>query len=431
MRGWVDLGAAGGAWITYLIGWRAGLVVVATVALSGAAASSALRAPWLVIGSCAAAAAVVAAAEDLRRAATRVRAVADAQRQQHDEMLAEQLVRHQAAETANAHRETQLQQVTSLYQFSKTLAGSLEFEALVRMLDEAIRQQFRCGRCRTFLFDAEGRVSLVGEAPVAGAALSLRPPQPDERELTAMLERLAGPVCAGIGRDLTSGAVAMGVLPFVAVPLIVERRAVGALVVEELTPEAYRHLVSFSHQLSLALKRSSLYLLVQQLAITDGLTGLSVRRYLLQRLDEECRRAARLGQPLSVAMADLDQFKTLNDTYGHLAGDAVLRTVGARLREAIREIDLAGRYGGEEFCIILPSTDEASAQQVAERMRTAVASEPVRAYDEALSVTISIGLVTVRGETIAMEEVIDRADRALYAAKSGGRDRVVVFENRS
>ncbi len=429
MRGWIDFGSAAGVWGAYLGGWRVGLATVAAAAVCGALAGDGASRSWLGLWSCVAAAVAVAIAQELRSNAMSLRAGTDEARRQHEEVLASLLVKRQTATTDIAYLETQVQQIASLYQFSKTLSVALELEALMRTLGEAIHQQVRCGRCRLLLLDDRGQVEQVGEVRVSGEAPVIRPPEVEELSLASTMGQTGGPVGAGLGRDLTSGAVVMGVLPFVAVPLQVEQRTIGILVVEQLTPEAYRQLVSVARQLSLALKRSALYLLVQQLAITDGLTGLSVRRHVLQRLQEECSRSARLGQPLSVAMIDLDHFKAVNDSHGHLVGDAVLRAVAARVRRAVREIDLAGRYGGEEFIVVLPGADREAALQVAERVQSAVASEPVQAYDEKVSVTISVGLTTVSGRTIVAEEVVDRADRALYAAKTSGRNRVVTFES--
>ena len=133
------------------------------------------------------------------------------------------------------------------------------------------------------------------------------------------------------------------------------------------------------------------------------------------------------GKPLALMMLDIDYFKSINDTYGHDAGDDVLRDFAVRIRKSIRGIDLACRYGGEEFVIVMPETDLHVASMVAERLRRAIAGEPfaVNKGAKRIAVTISIGLATLetKGEPIA--DVLKRADRALYRAKNDGRNRVV------
>lgn len=166
-----------------------------------------------------------------------------------------------------------------------------------------------------------------------------------------------------------------------------------------------------------------------KMATEDGLTGLYVKRYFLELLAGELRRSFRYERPLSLLMCDIDYFKQVNDTYGHQAGDEVLRAVSRRLMAATREgIDSIGRYGGEEFAVMLPETDEESAWRVAERLRRSVESEPVSldGFEGSLSreigITISIGVTTLREEA-SMERLIGAADRALYMSKAQGRNR--------
>ncbi len=166
-----------------------------------------------------------------------------------------------------------------------------------------------------------------------------------------------------------------------------------------------------------------------KMATEDGLTGLYVKRYFLELLSGELRRSIRYSRPLSVLMCDIDHFKRVNDTYGHPAGDVVLRSVARRFAAATRDgIDVIGRYGGEEFAVMLPETDEESAWRVAERLRRYIESEPVSLASvegvgaEGVTVTISIGVTTITDET-TLERVIAAADKALYASKEAGRNR--------
>jgi two-component system cell cycle response regulator len=164
------------------------------------------------------------------------------------------------------------------------------------------------------------------------------------------------------------------------------------------------------------------------LALTDELTGLYERRYLLAHLNELIERVNQDGISAAVLMFDVDHFKRVNDRYGHDAGDDVLRELAARTIDSVRSVDLAARWGGEEFVVVMPETDLANAAAVAERLRLAVANEPfaVRASGEKLAVTISVGVAAAIAGGDHRDRLLKRADDALYSAKSGGRNRVII-----
>lgn len=170
---------------------------------------------------------------------------------------------------------------------------------------------------------------------------------------------------------------------------------------------------------------------LRELAVTDGLTSLYTRRHFMNLAEREFRRSKRYAAPLSLLMLDADFFKKINDTYGHVAGDAVLKNLAQVAREVVREVDVIGRLGGEEFAILLPETDEERATAVAERLRTAIEArevEPVGAGIEPIRFTVSIGVASVREEDENLESVMLRSDAALYEAKEIGRNIVVVAE---
>lgn len=164
-----------------------------------------------------------------------------------------------------------------------------------------------------------------------------------------------------------------------------------------------------------------------ELAIVDGLTGLNNRRYLDSHLRILFDRAAVRGRPISICMTDIDRFKLVNDTYGHDVGDEVLREFSARIRSTVRGADLACRYGGEEFVVVMPDTPIELAASVAERLRAIVEDKPfyVRSIDRELSITASLGIATSKGAFGTPDELLKQADRALYEAKGAGRNRVV------
>jgi two-component system cell cycle response regulator len=162
------------------------------------------------------------------------------------------------------------------------------------------------------------------------------------------------------------------------------------------------------------------------MAITDGLTGLYNRRYMESHLSTLVEQAAARGKPLTALVLDIDYFKSINDTHGHDAGDDVLREFAVRVRKSIRGIDLACRFGGEEFVIIMPETDMAVATIVAERLRRRIASEPFPiSQGKALEVTVSAGIATLDAADDTAGTILKRADQALYRAKRDGRNRVV------
>lgn len=161
---------------------------------------------------------------------------------------------------------------------------------------------------------------------------------------------------------------------------------------------------------------------LHRLATQDVLTGVPNRRGVLDQLAAELQRAARSKEPVSIALLDLDEFKRVNDTYGHAAGDTMLQQATRRIRSVLRAHDLLGRYGGEEFLLVLPGCDEIAALDVADRVRSSIAGEPVSTGTLALDMTASLGIATTSDRDEGVSELIQRADRALYRAKANGRN---------
>jgi diguanylate cyclase (GGDEF)-like protein len=180
-------------------------------------------------------------------------------------------------------------------------------------------------------------------------------------------------------------------------------------------------------QAAASIENISLHELVSEQAVTDDLTGLSNKRRFRELLEKEAARAQRFGHDLSLLMLDIDDFKRINDTHGHLQGDEVLRRIAAALDTESRGVDEPARYGGEEFAIALPETGLEGALEVAERIRTRIASQEVPLLDGegSVGITASIGAATMSGEPDDIEGLIAAADAALYEAKAAGKDRVV------
>jgi diguanylate cyclase (GGDEF)-like protein len=185
------------------------------------------------------------------------------------------------------------------------------------------------------------------------------------------------------------------------------------------------------------LERDNLDLMVKnrvlsEVSARDALTGLYNRWFVMEKIESEINRSLRSGSALTLMMLDIDNFKKINDTYGHTAGDHVLQSVGKVLKDSCRVYDVPGRYGGEEFCLILPDTKVGSTPTVAERIRGKLEETAMDVGESSLVVTASIGIAGLEageGDTVlSPSALIDRADRALYAAKSRGRNRVEMWD---
>jgi diguanylate cyclase (GGDEF)-like protein len=182
---------------------------------------------------------------------------------------------------------------------------------------------------------------------------------------------------------------------------------------------------AMANQAAIAIENARLFEEVQRLAVTDDLTGLKNRRGFFDVARRELERATRTGRPLSALMLDIDGFKRVNDTYGHAVGDEVLRHLAERCRRAVRDIDLVGRYGGEEFAVLLPETDLKTALEVAERVRSSIGDTPFDTEVGPLPIRVSVGLALLEDDSEqTVESLLDRADTAMYLVKQAGGDDV-------
>ena len=206
-----------------------------------------------------------------------------------------------------------------------------------------------------------------------------------------------------------------------------KRMKIGYLAVEGVTKGDKEKVMILGHQFALALRRVRLYQEIEKIAITDSLTEVHTRRHTIERFREELKRSKARNIKMSFLMIDVDHFKKFNDQYGHITGDQILREIGILIGDNVREIDIAGRYGGEEFCVILPDTDRQGAHYAAERIRQAAEKASIKAYDTTVKVTVSVGTSTFPDDGKKMDELIDKADWALYRSKKYGRNTVRSF----
>jgi diguanylate cyclase (GGDEF)-like protein len=211
-------------------------------------------------------------------------------------------------------------------------------------------------------------------------------------------------------------------------PLITEGKSMGVLWMwgEGIHERDMPTISLFASQLAAALQNANLLTEVGRLAVTDDLTGIFNRRYFFEMAEKKFAHAFKAKSPLSALLVDLDHFKKFNDSYGHVVGDQVLRASAQMMSSALRESDIIGRYGGEEFSIILPDTNNSAAIYVAERLLANVADVPIETEAGKLSIQLSIGIAGLSKETPTLQSLIVRADQAMYIAKSAGRNRLAV-----
>ena len=248
----------------------------------------------------------------------------------------------------------------------------------------------------------------------------------DWTPMTAMSTERLGLLSPSADRALGHVEPAAGGGPeFTCFPMVVAGNPIGVLGVAAeppLTDQQRRILTAAAALLAVSLKNAELFRDLHENSVRDSLTGCFNRRHALEVMDSELRRARRSQMPLSLLMFDLDHFKRINDRFGHLAGDAVLAAVGARMKAVLRGSDLKCRYGGEEFLVLLPDTPLAGAQRVAETLRCAFEEQPVTWHGLQVDVTASFGITPIVPGEIDPQLIMARADAALYRAKAAGRN---------
>jgi diguanylate cyclase (GGDEF)-like protein len=214
------------------------------------------------------------------------------------------------------------------------------------------------------------------------------------------------------------------------IPFYVEKKLLGVICISGKNPNIFEpkqveSMKVLSNQIALSLEKTHLYEEVEKLSETDSLTGLYVHRYFQDKLENEIKRTARYGGTLALVLGDIDHFKNINDTYGHLAGDYILKTISIIMKNHTSQVDTVARYGGEEFTIIFPENDKEKAHAKAVKIRKEIEKYPFKYKDILIKVTMSMGVSSYPGDAIARRSLIDKADKALYKAKEEGRNRVI------
>jgi diguanylate cyclase (GGDEF)-like protein/PAS domain S-box-containing protein len=217
------------------------------------------------------------------------------------------------------------------------------------------------------------------------------------------------------------------------VPLIAQNKTIGLLAIDSGEPNDFSEsdtniAMEFANQVAITLENARIFGLTQSQALTDALTGIHNRRGLFQLGEFEFERARRILRPFSALMFDIDHFKKINDTHGHTVGDQVLHQLAERCRNNSRAIDLIGRYGGEEFTILLPETNLESTFLIAKRLHQTIINTPITTNAGEINITISIGVAEADLDD-TLNTLIEKADKALYQAKHSGRNRIVIYKN--
>ncbi|MDI6871252.1 MAG: sensor domain-containing diguanylate cyclase [Bacillota bacterium] len=318
--------------------------------------------------------------------------------------------------------------ILAIYEFTTVLGSTLHLNEIFNMMVDTIMRVVRYDACYLALVNETGHFEIK-------VARAFTPEQLEQFAQTRIGEGISGRVLQSaqplIVPDLGSQgwSDAYRGTPYrsmLSLPLVIQGGAIGVLnlfkkEVNAFTQDDLRVLFIVANQCAFAVQNGKLYEEMARLAITDGLTGLYNHRYFCSCIEEAVDRANRTGRPASMIMVDADEFKAVNDRYGHQRGDVVLQQMAQLIQQSVRESDLVARYGGEEFAVVLPDTGPREAMAVARRIHQAVAEHDF----DGLRLTVSVGVATYPSPRIRnKDELISMADEFAYQAKELGRNRI-------
>jgi diguanylate cyclase (GGDEF)-like protein len=335
----------------------------------------------------------------------------------------------------NLQTEKQLRQIEHLYDVIKEAGGTLNVQEMIELIKDFTERMFDLSHVIMAVLSNDGKKYEVRVASGCDESI-FRSFEIDLESdgLAGVLSREKKPIFVPSAAQNArfSGLKNLAIQSFVFLPLLAQDRVIGFLCAYSPEPnfidqEKFSNFQVFCNQVSIGLQKSILYEKVQMLSITDGLTRLFSHRYFKQRLEEEIVLANRYSSQLSLLILDIDHFKKYNDSFGHVAGDHVLREVAKILKGQSDKTHLAARYGGEEMVLIAPETTKESAMELAEKIRKAIESNSFVLGKEVTNVTVSIGVATFPQDSQMSLDLISKADKALYAAKARGRNRIVAY----
>jgi diguanylate cyclase (GGDEF)-like protein len=318
------------------------------------------------------------------------------------------------------------QHAVLLYEVAHRLNTVLDLQTILREVSKLMRISMGAEKCEVILAEHFERLAELG-FPTSIARQAI-----EQRSIVVIPD-----LAAGANHALGDSSLLLQIRFALCVPVMLEEEVVALTYVYKTGPSSrpfsqpdVQLAVAISHQAALAIQRARLLenaRRLEQLATIDSATGLYNRRHIFELAEQEFQRARRHNRPLSALMLDIDDYKQINDGYGHGIGDQVLQAVAERSRKHLRAIDLMGRYGGDEFVVLLPETALGEARNIAERLRKSIADVPAVTDQGPLSITISLGAATLAADCLSLTALLSDADAALYAAKKAGKNRVEVI----
>jgi len=310
-----------------------------------------------------------------------------------------------------------------LYEVASRLNTILDLKTALQEVSNLMRVSMGAEKCEVVLADRFDQLAELG-FPTSIAQQAI-----EQHSVVVTPD-----VSSQADQILGQSARLLGIRTMLCVPVMIGEEVAALIYVYKTDPASrpfdqhdVQLAVAISHQAALTIQRTHLLekaQLLEQWAITDSLTGLHNRRHFLELAELEFHRARRYQHPLSAMMLDIDHFKRVNDTYSHALGDQVIQAVAALCRENLRDIDLMGRYGGDEFVALVPEVNLDDARKAAERLRKIIADAPIDTERGPLNITISIGVVALTPDYLDFASLLNQADAALYTAKNAGRNRV-------
>ena len=315
------------------------------------------------------------------------------------------------------------QHAVLLYEVASRLNTILDLKTALQEVSNLMRVSMGAEKCEVVLADRFDQLAELG-FPTSIAQQAI-----EQHSVVVTPD-----VSSQADQILGQSARLLGIRTMLCVPVMIGEEVAALIYVYKTDPASrpfdqhdVQLAVAISHQAALTIQRTHLLekaQLLEQWAITDSLTGLHNRRHFLELAELEFHRARRYQHPLSAMMLDVDHFKRVNDTYSHALGDQVIQAVAALCRENLRDIDLMGRYGGDEFVALVPEVNLDDARKAAERLRKIIADAPIDTERGPLNITISIGVVALAPDYLDFASLLNQADAALYTAKNAGRNRV-------
>ncbi|MFP4550418.1 MAG: diguanylate cyclase [Spirochaetales bacterium] len=346
------------------------------------------------------------------------------QRQRIEDALA--LAKEEAVQKA--------QEAEALRSASAIVASTLEISETVKLVLEQARNVVPYDTATVQLL-RNGALEVVGGAgwEDIDAILGLRIPLDNSSPHGAAIEAQDTLLLGDVSEQYPQFSNIAGneIRSWIGVPLSVHGLTIGLIAMDNRNPDVFsqthvRLATALGGHVALALQNARLYEQTKELAMTDSLTGVSSRRSFFVQAEASLAQALRREEALGVLMADLDRFKDINDELGHAAGDAAIKAAADAARTVLRKADIIGRYGGEEFAVLLPNTNPTSAGRIAERLRNAVKKVVVPGTSRGLTVSVGVAArVPVEGDTV--DRILNEADQALLESKRTGRDRVTLF----